>query len=122
MSATDLDYSKWYGCPPDKLDEFKQSVGERTKNPVQEWTCPCGCNVRVFFSREKNPLTDEHGVYFIASHAFDKRAIGIHIDNVEDFQAFLVDERIDSRDRQLYALWLAAGLRDALLAAIHDGS
>lgn len=118
MSSTEHSSLKWYGCPPDKLDELKQSITERTGNPVHEWVCPCGCPVKVFYSPEKNPTTDESGVYFMATHAFDTRGIGIHIDNVEDFETLLADKRLDPRDRQLYALWLVAGLKTALLEVI----
>lgn len=108
--------------PPENRAAVVNRMEARTGNPVQAWKCPCGgatCDNVVFYSPENNPQTGESGVYFVATLSFDPRGgIGIHIDNVEDLNQLLDDDRVNDRDRMLYAMWFHMGLREVLLGAI----
>ncbi len=80
------------------------------------WKCPCDegrCEAMVFYARRASDAR----VVFVPNLSFAPALVAYAIDNVEDFEAMMEDDRIPELDRMLMAMWLDSGLREALLNA-----
>ncbi len=103
----------WYQ-PEDYIVDVVRKLAGDVEPKV--WRCPCreGCANMVAYA--KSPSSG--AVWFRSNMSLSSSTeAGVFaIENVEDFETFLSDDR--NPDAGIYALWFAAGLRDALLEAL----
>jgi hypothetical protein len=81
------------------------------------WKCPCAepaCLAAVVYARGH----DER-FYFMSTQTFQPKPPYpmIAIDNVEDFGPFLDSGILPEGDMHVYAVWLANGLKEAIISA-----
>lgn len=104
-------------------EHIEECLRAHTPHRLHRWVCPCGgrdCHAVVVYGKDGKHHLGEGGFRFMATMTFQANPPypSFHVDNVEDFAEFLSDERINPYDRNLYALWFAAGLREAILSAV----
>lgn len=114
-------FEQLYWSPLEDVERNVRAVSTLA-GPIHTWKCPCeakDCKGYVVYARDRNKVTGEEGFCFMATQTFrpEPKGIIVHVDNVEDLNEFLRDDRIHETDRLMYATWFAAGLREAILNA-----
>lgn len=106
-----------YTVEPEYIEEI---LREQTSYPIHTWRCPCGephCKGYVLYAQHVSPVDGRLGFCFMATQTYQPEPPypTFHVDNIEDFDAFLHDERVPKGDRFMFGLWFAVGLREAIL-------
>lgn len=99
------------------VKHIKSRISKKAEAIPQVWKCPCDakdCPTAVVYARAADGT-----VWFqcTASFVHDGFKIIFGIDNVEDINMMLADERIEANDRIMLGLLLHMGLLPILLEA-----